>query len=125
MQNAIVNHMLRGEAFAPPSEVFMGLFNAAPTEQRAGSEVPALDYERQPMEIANSVAGGIELTRVVRFPAAQTPWGAIEAVGIFDASENGNLLVWGPFVDVKTIGVKDGYEVPVGSFEIRFEEGRR
>lgn len=122
MQNKIIN-MLRGEDFAPPTEVFMGLFNAAPTMLRAGAEVPALDYERQPMEIAESVSGGMELTREVRFPTAQSDWGKIEAIGLFDDAEGGNLLVWDALVDAKPIGFKDAFSVPVGAFDIRFVEG--
>ena len=123
-QNWIINHMLRGEAFEPPAQVYMGLLTSAPTAIRPGTEVPNEDYVRQPMEIADGVNGRMELSREVRFPAAQLAWGRIEAVAIYDAEQDGNLLLWSAIADAKLIGQADALSVLVGMFDIRFVESR-
>ncbi len=122
-QNLIINHMLRGETFRPPREVYMGLLLSTPTAIRPGTEVANEDYVRQPMEIAAGTNGRIELTQEVRFPRAELAWGRIEAVAIYDAEEAGEMLVWSAIAEPKPIGTGDAFSVPGGMFDIRFVEG--
>jgi hypothetical protein len=121
-QNVIINTLLRGEPFTPPTEVFMGLLLSTPTAIRPGAEVANVDYVRQPMEIADAVDGRVELSKEVRFPRAEQPWGRIEAVAIYDAEEDGEMLVWSAIAEPKPIGTGDAFSVPVGMLRMWFGE---
>jgi len=38
-ENKIIDHMLRGQAFTPPSTIYLALYTVAPTDAGGGTEV--------------------------------------------------------------------------------------
>lgn len=121
-ENLIWNHMLRGEPFRPPQRVYMGLLNAAPTSIRAAAEVSGSGYERQAVEFAEATAGVLEVGQEVGFPVAQSGWGTVVAIGVYDDAEAGNLLLWSELAEAKPIGVPDLFKFPVGMFDLAFAD---
>ena len=57
---------------------------------------------------ASSGTGGqTSNAATITFPAPSASWGSIVAIGIFDASTGGNLLLWGPLTTAKTVNNGD------------------
>src|SRR5699024_11327847 len=74
--------------------VYLALFKGDPTDE--DNEVDASDYERKqitfntPRENGNTVI--IDNDAPIEFDYAESDWGVITHVGIFDSSSGGNLL---------------------------------
>jgi len=111
LEQAVLLHVTKGSAMSQPTNLYLGLFTAAPTDAGGGTEVPNTNaYVRQIVN-AWTVSGTSPTqavnTNLVTFPAA-TPagWGLIVAWGLFDAlaSGAGNLFWWGDGLN-QTIGI--------------------
>lgn len=103
LANALLNHTLRGQFYAPPSRLFVGLFTVSPEADSEGTEVPATEYIRTLVMMSPPQNKTSSNTNRVLFPTPLTAWGQLVAFGLFDAQIGGNNLYFGPFPAVKTI----------------------
>jgi hypothetical protein len=126
LENKIIDWLLRGQAFTPPTDVYVGLFTVTPSDTGGGTEVSGGSYAR--VQVASSLAnwagtqsagstdassgtgGTTSNNGSITFPAPTANWGTIVAIGVFDASTSGNLLFWGALTVNKT--VNDGDAAP-------------
>lgn len=95
-ENLLLNAAFRGAALVFPSDWFVGLFTAAPTDTLPGTEPAGGAYDRfeVPADATNwllATAGQTSNLLEILFPEATADWGEIVAVGIFDAGTGGNL----------------------------------
>ncbi|MFD2703825.1 hypothetical protein ACFSVM_25680, partial [Paenibacillus shunpengii] len=93
LENKILNHVLRGEVYAPPTELYIGLFTSDPGEAGTGTEVTGAGYARRPITFSPSTVGTTSNTADILSPASTAAWGTITHFGIFDALTGGNLLI--------------------------------
>ena len=99
--NKILKAILRNTSYVIATP-YLGLFIGLPTATLAGTEVTGTGYSRKALATPFGVdpAGGvIQNSAVATFAGpVTTDWGTaaapIIAVGIFDASTSGNLILW-------------------------------
>lgn len=133
LENKIIDWLFRGQPFTPPANLFFGLLTAAPNDASAGTEVTGGSYARVSVAaslvnfagtqgagttVASSgTTGTTSNNGNITFPAPSAAWGSVVAMGIWDASTGGNLLVYAPLAAPKTINNGDpAPSFPAGAF---------
>jgi hypothetical protein len=131
IENALIDWLLRGQSFSPPATLYVALFTATPSDTGGGTEVVTVNTSYARVAIVASLAnwagtqaagstaassgtGGTTSNNVIlTFPTPMTVgaggvnWGTIVAVGLFDASTAGNLIIWGPLSVSKAVNAGD------------------
>ena len=123
LENKIVDAMFRNIAYTWPTTLAIGLFTVAPSDTGGGTEVTGGSYARVSLnplysnwkgtggETTNTPSTGTSGTTsnnsVITFPAPTANWGSIQAVGIFDATSGGNLLLYNNLTIPKTVNNGD------------------
>jgi hypothetical protein len=120
-ENKIIDHMLRGQAFTPPSTIYLALYTVAPSDSGGGTEVSGGGYQRQPITLSPASGGATSNSADIVFPTATSSWGTIVAVGIFDAQTGGNLLMWANLTQSKTVDSGDTFKINAGDLDISFD----
>jgi hypothetical protein len=120
-ENKILDHMLRAQAFTPPSTVYVALYTTAPTDAGGGTEVSGGSYARQPVTFSAASGGSIINSADITFPQATADWGTIVAVGLFDASTAGNLLWYGNLTTSKTVNSGDIFTISAGNLTVSLD----
>jgi len=120
LENKILDFLLGGVSYTPPSTVYIALFTVAPTDAGGGTEVSGGGYAR--VAVANNTTnfpaasnGSKSNGTTITFPIATADWGTVVAVGIFDAATAGNLLFWANLTTSKTIQNGDTAQFAAGS----------
>lgn len=133
LENKLLDWLLRGQAIGitgasaaagtGPTNSYVGLFTANPSDTGGGTEVATGSYAR--VAVASSLAnwagtqaaastaassgtsGTTSNNGAITFPTPSANWGTITGIGIFDASSAGNLLFWAPLTVSKTVNNGD------------------
>ena len=96
LEDKIWNHVFGSTTYTKPTNWYVGLLTATPSDSAAGTEVSGGSYARQ--ICAFTVTGtGTALatnTSAITFPTATADWGIIGWVGIYDAVSSGNLVAY-------------------------------
>lgn len=124
LENKLVDWLLRGQTFTPPTTLYVALFTTADND--AGSarvEVSGGSYAR--VAVTSSLAnwagtqaagstvastgntGTTSNNGAVTFAAPTANWGSVVGFGIFDASTGGNELFYGALGTAKTVNNGD------------------
>lgn len=117
-EDKIIEHMLRGQGFTPPSTLYLALYTVAPSDAGGGTEVSGGSYTRQPFTLTAASGGTTSNSADIIFPTATADWGTIVAVGIFDAQTGGNLLMYGNLQTSKTVNADDTFVIKAGDLDI-------
>lgn len=125
LENRLIDHLFRGQAFAAPTALHVGLLTAAPTDAGGGTEVstsgtgygrvaaaPSLANWAGTQAAGSTVAssgtsGTTSNNNAITFGSPTANWGSIVAFGIYDAASGGNLLWWGSLTVAKTVNSGD------------------
>ena len=109
-----LDFMFQGATFTPPTDYYVGLFTENPTPLGTGDEVSGGGYTR--VLVSFDIASDMSSASLgdVNFPVATGDWGEITHVGIFNASESGELYFFGALENPRSIYTGD---------EIRFDAG--
>lgn len=121
LQTKILNLILKGEAWTPPTTLYLALFtNGSPNlDGTGGTEVTvngATNYARVAIQQTSSdwsTPSGVNLEysnlKELTFNVPGTAsWGTITAVGLYDAATGGNLLWIGNIGTSKPVSSGDG-----------------
>lgn len=130
-ESNIIQTTLRGQAFPVPSDVYVALFTADPTDADAtANEVnPAgwTTYARQDAAGGGAIDTGWTApsdgvssnAQVVTFPANNSGGSiTITHIGLYDASTGGNLLYHAPLVASKTLLDGDVLSFAIGAITV-------
>lgn len=123
LEAKLLEHVFKATAYSSPTTVYLGLFTSATDDAAGGTEVSGNGYGRQPIAFAaaQSPGGIIQNSGLVAFPAASpSGWGTITHFAIYDASTNGNRLVYGSLSVSKLINAGDRIEFAIGDISITF-----
>lgn len=136
LENRIVDWLLRGQAYTPPTTVHIGLFTVAAGDAGGQTEVTGGSYARAAVSatLANfagtqsagsttastGTSGQTSNNNVVNFPTPTADWGTVVGIGIFDAASGGNLLFYAPLAANKTINNGDAVSFAAGALTITF-----
>lgn len=136
LENKLVDHLFRGQSFAAPTNLYVGLLTAAPSDSGGGTEVSGNNYSR--VTVANSLAnwagtqsagstvassgtgGQTSNNAAITFATPSGTWGTVTHFGIYDAVSGGNLMFWGALTISKTINQSDTVTFPAASLSITF-----
>lgn len=126
LENELLDHMLRNQAYTPPTSVWIAL-HTADNGLEAGTitgEVTGGAYAR--MEVGGAsgrsfiaaVAGASENNEDITFVTATANWGAVTHMSIMNASSAGNVLYHGELTLAKTINNGDTFKFAAGDLDV-------
>lgn len=116
-ENRVLDHLFRAVASTAPATVYLALFTVAPTDAGGGTQVSTGGYARQAITFGAASGGAIANTVAVSFTASGASYGAVVAVGIFDALTVGNMLAWAPITSA-TVNDGDTLQFPIGDIDV-------
>lgn len=115
LENALLNHVLRGVAYTPPAALYVGLFTSDPTDAAMGTEVSGGAYARQAVTFSAATTGSCSNAADLLFPVASAAWGTVTHFGIFDAATAGKLLYYGSLTPSQPITSSNQLKLPAGT----------
>lgn len=123
LENRLVDWLLRGQSFTPPSTTYVALFTTATTDAGGGTEVSGGGYARVAITssltnwagtqapgsttASSGTSGQTSNNNTITFPQATANWGTITHFALFDASTGGNMLIHGALTQSKQIDAGD------------------
>lgn len=125
LENKLIDHIFRGRSYTAPTQLWIGLLTAAPSDSGGGTEVSGGAYARAtpgvnsdtawkatqggtPAAASSGTTGLTANPAAITFPAPSgANWGVITHFGIYDASSGGNLLFHGALGVAKTVNNGD------------------
>lgn len=125
MAHKIIDHMLRGQAFTPPSTVYLALF-ASPSEEdlTAGTltdELSGGGYIRKAVSLSAAAGRITTNTANVNFDNATLDWSPITHVALADSVSGGNLLLWGALPFTLNVDIGQILNFPVENIGLEIE----
>ena len=121
LENKLLDHVLKGTVYTPPTTLFVALFTTDPTDAGTGTEVIGGAYKRKVVTFGSASNGAISNNVDVTFDIATANWGTITHSGVYDAETGGNLLFHGKLTADKTINIDDQFKVSSGSLTITID----
>ena len=99
LENKVLDQLFGATAYTAPATLHFELFTQAPSDAVGGAPVSGNGYARAsyantPSNWPNAANGTKSNASQITFPAATGNWGAVVAIGIFDAPSGGQLLFW-------------------------------
>ena len=119
LENVILNHVLRGQVYTPPDNVYVSLHTASVQDDGSGMEVSGASYERKIVSFTEATASETDNTAAliwVNMPAA-----TIVAIGIWDDNNDpnpGNLLFHGNLLEPRPLSAGDPFTFNIGDLKI-------
>jgi|SRR5690625_3973778 len=102
--------------------VYLALFTDDPTD--SDNEVSASDYEREEITFNDPRENGdtviMENDEIVEFDYAESDWGKVTHVGIFDEKEDGNLLDYAELNNSAEITEDTQFWIDEGGYQIEW-----
>ena len=96
LEDKIMNHVFGSTTFTKPTNWYVGLLTATPSDSAAGTEVTGGSYARMVCAFTITGTGTAQAanTSAITFPTATADWGIVGWVGIYDALSGGNLAAF-------------------------------
>lgn len=123
LENKLVDWLVRGQTYTPPTSLYIGLDTGSCTEAGGGTEVTGGSYARVAVtsSLANwagtqsagstvassGTSGTTSNNNAITFPAPTANWGTVVSFRIWDASTSGNALICQTLTTSKTINNGD------------------
>lgn len=124
LENKLIDHIFRGRAFTAPTQLWVGLFTAGPSDAGGGTEVTGGSYARAtpgvnsdtawnatqggtPAAASSGTGGQTANPGTLTFPAPTANWGTITHFALFDAVSGGNMVFQGALAASKTVNNGD------------------
>lgn len=119
-EKLILDWMMTTGSATRPTNWYVALYTAAPSDAGGGTEVSGNGYARESVafDAATSGTGTTSNTGIVSFTASGGNWGSITHIGIHDAASAGNLLWHGSLAAAKTVNDGDSLEFSVGNIDL-------
>jgi len=123
LENKVLDHVFKTTSFSVPSNVYVALSTADPTESGGSIAEPSGNsYARTQCNVWNAASGGsIANTSAITFPTATGSWGTITHFALFDASTSGNMLAYGSLTASKAIGNGDTAQFAAGAITVTLD----
>jgi len=118
LENKIIDHMLRNQAYTPPATVYLALYTTATSDAGGGTEVSGGAYARQAVSLSEASGGHSENSADITFPTATADWGTVTHVALMDALTGGNMLMHTPLDASKTVNNGDTFKISAGDLDV-------
>ena len=132
LANALLDHVLRGVAFTPPTDIFVSLHTADPgltgTNEVQAAAWPA--YARADAKQGGTLADAFAAAASKASDNANVlPYAANDGAGtvtvthfgLWDAASGGNFLIGGAMTTQKAVDVTDELKVAVGQLDVEID----
>ena len=116
LENKLIDHFLGTTSYTMPAAVYIGLFTVAPTDAGGGTEVTGGSYARQAATFSAASSGATSNDTNIDFTGM--PSATTVAIGIFDASTSGNMLLYGTLTTNKTTDAGDTLRIATGDQDV-------
>ena len=123
VENQILNCYLNQTNITAPTNIYVGLHTADPTDAGSGAEVSGNGYAR--VEItdkfgtASGTGGSVSSNAdITGFTASGGNWGTVSHIGIWDASTSGNLLFHTALDSSATVNDGDSFQISSGNLTV-------
>jgi len=125
-ENKIIDHLLRNQAFTPPTTVYVALFTAITglEANNPTAEVSGGSYARQPVTLTAASGGTSSNSGNITFPQATANWGVVSHVALVDHLSNTswgtnvNVLMWSALDASKQIDSGDTFQINDGDLDV-------
>jgi len=112
-----------GGSITAPSNIYLGLHTADPTDAGSGAEVSGNGYARVEItdKFSNASGTGGSLSSnadITGFTASGGNWGTVSHIGIWDASTSGNLLFHTALDSSATVNDGDSFQISSGNLTV-------
>jgi len=96
LEDKIINHVFGSTTYTKPTNWYVGLLTATPSDSASGTEVSGGSYARQVCAFTITGSGLAEAknTSAITFPTATADWGVVGWVGIYDSLSGVNLCAY-------------------------------
>ena len=123
LSNELLDHLLKVGAYTVPTNVYLALSTANPTDDASGIAEPVGSaYARLLQNDWDAaVAGVLDNTNDDEFVEATGSWGTIGWAATYDAITSGNMLSYGAVGTAKAIGSGDVARFPAGDYDITLD----
>lgn len=121
LEDRVIDHLLRAQAFTPAAQLYLALYSDATTDAGGGTEASGGSYARQALTIGAPALGAASNSNVLTFP--NMPAGTWTHAAIRDALTLGNSLFHGPLTTSKTTTAGKSLVLPVGELDVSFTAG--
>lgn len=121
LENELLDHVLKNTAYTSPTNVYLALYSAAPSDAGGGTELTGNGYARQAIAFGVASGGTSSNTAAVTFTASGGDWSAATHYGIFDAATVGNLLIHGALPSSQTVLDGNSLEFPIGDIDVSLD----
>ena len=120
LENELYDHVLRNASYTSPTNIYVSLHTADPTDAGTGTEVSGGSYARTAVTMGAPTNGSGTNSADVQFPQATGDWGTVTHIGIWDATTSGNMLFHTPLDASKNITTGDVFKIASGSLTVTF-----
>lgn len=122
LENELLDHVFKVGSFTVPTNLYVALYTAAPSDAGGGTEVSGGSYARVNHNSWDVAAGGAtENTGTVTFATATANWGTVTHVGIHDDLTAGNLIAWAALSASKSVDSGDTASFADGTLDITLD----
>tara|TARA_Y100000592_G_C5234071_1_gene205248 strand:- start:45 stop:452 length:408 start_codon:yes stop_codon:yes gene_type:complete len=125
VENQILNCYLNQTNITAPTNIYVGLHTADPTDAGSGAEVSTSGTGYGRIEItdkfgtASGTGGSVSSNAdITGFTANGANWGTITHIGIYDASTSGNLLFHTALDSSATVNDGDSFQISSGNLTV-------
>lgn len=119
LEDALRDHVLLDIPYTAPSTLYLGVFSVAPDDSDPGTEAVDGSYARQAIVFEAGASPG-QATNADDIDFVNMPAGTWEALGIFDAATDGNLLIWAIPAVPKTTAAGQTLSYAAGDLDAAF-----
>ncbi len=124
LENKLLDHPLKTAAYTQPTNIYVSLHTADPTDAASGAEASGGSYARTVCNTWNAAASRqTSNTGVVTFPTATGSWGTITHWALWDASSAGNMLAHGSFTTSNAVVSTNIFTIPANELDIIWSAG--
>lgn len=120
LENELYDHVLRNAAYTSPTNIYVSLHTADPTDAGTGTEVSGGSYARTAVTMGAPTNGSGTNSADVQFPQCTADWGSVSHIGIWDATTGGNMLFHSPLDTTKNLTTGDVFKIASGSLTVTF-----
>jgi len=122
LENKLLDHLLKTAPFAVPTNIYVALYSAAPSDAGGGTELSGGGYARKICNTWDAAAAGATAnTGAITFDQASGDWSEAVAFALFDAITDGNFLAWADLSVSKTVLNGDTAEFAAGELDIELD----
>ena len=124
-EDKILNHILKNTELTQPTNIYLALSTADPTEDGSGiSEPSGNGYARALVNTWNAASNRQTAnTNDINFNTATGSWGTITHWALYDDLTAGNIIAHGSFNVSKTINAGNTAFCPAGALTVSFNSG--